>query len=57
LIDAFVERAFALGAERVGLIVDKENPDAERLYYSQGFVEVGERMFFSHEMRHLQRAK
>lgn len=57
LIDAFVERAFALGAERVGLIVDKENPDAERLYYSRGFVEVGERMFFSHEMRHLQRAK
>lgn len=57
LIKAFVERAFAEGAERVGLIVDKENPYAEELYTSQGFVAVGERMFFNHEMRHLQKER
>ena len=52
LVNAFVE-----GAERVGLIVDKENPYAEKLYTSQGFVAVGERMFFNHEMRHLQKER
>lgn len=57
LVNAFVERAFAEGAERVGLIVDKENPYAEKLYTSQGFVAVGERMFFNHEMRHLQKER
>lgn len=54
LIKAFVEHAFREGAERVGLIVDKENPNAERLYTSLGFKPVGELMFFTHEMRHLQ---
>lgn len=57
LITAFVEHAFTNGAERVGLIVDKENPYAEKLYTSQGFVAIGERMFFNHEMRHLQKER
>lgn len=57
LLKAFVEHAFALGAERVGLIVDKQNPNAERLYTSEGFRAVGERMFFTHEMRHLQKER
>lgn len=57
LVDAFCERAFAEGAERVGLIVDCENPDAEKLYLSQGFERVGERLFFGHRMHHLQKTK
>lgn len=57
LIDAFCQRAFSEGAERVGLIVDAENPNAEKLYLSQGFTHVGERIFFNHQMHHLQRTK
>ena len=57
LIDAFCQRAFSEGAERVGLIVDAENSNAERLYLSQGFTHVGERIFFNHQMHHLQRTK
>ena len=57
LIDAFCQRAFAEDAERVGLIVDTDNPNAERLYLSQGFTHVGERIFFNHQMHHLQRTK
>ena len=34
-----------------------ENPNAERLYLSQGFKHVGERIFFDHKMHHLQRTK
>lgn len=55
LVEALCARAFSEGAERVGLIVDVENPRAERLYASQGFECVGERTFFGHRMRHLQR--
>lgn len=57
LVKAFVEQAFAKGAERVGLIVDIQNPNAERLYCKLGFRYVGERTFFSHEMRHMQIVK
>ena len=55
LISAFCDKAFALGHKRVGLIVDYENPDAERLYTSLGFRRVGTRPFFNHQMWHLQR--
>lgn len=55
LVDAFAERAFTEGAERVGLIVDCENPHAERLYTAQGFECVGDCTFFGHRMHHLQR--
>ncbi len=57
LIEALCRRAFAEGAERVGLIVDIENPDAEKLYAAHGFERVGERPFFTHRMNHLQRQK
>lgn len=57
LVDAFCERAFAEGAERVGLIVEEENPTAENLYLRQGFECVGERLFFGHKMHHLQRRR
>ena len=55
LIDAFCDKAFAEGHERVGLIVDYDNPQAEKLYTSLGFERVGTRLFFNHKMWHLQR--
>lgn len=55
LVDAFCEEAFARGDQRVGLIVDTENPNAELLYVSLGFECVGECDFIGHRMRHLQR--
>ena len=55
LIDAFCKRALAQGHKQVGLIVDFDNPTAERLYTSQGFKRIGERLFFEHKMWHLQR--
>ena len=57
LIEAFCERAFAEGHERVGLIVDCDNPKAERLYSSLGFERIGTRIFFGHHMWHLQRVR
>ena len=57
LVRAFCQWAFAKGAERVGLIVDVANPSAERLYLAEGFVCVGERTFFGHQMRHFQKIK
>ena len=54
LIDAMCKKAFALGHTNVGLIVDVENPKAEELYSRIGFRRVGERMFFTHKMYHLQ---
>jgi ribosomal protein S18 acetylase RimI-like enzyme len=57
LVEAFCERAFEEGHERVGLIVDYDNPQAERLYSSVGFQRVGERLFFGHRMWHLQRTR
>lgn len=55
LVNAFCDKAFEKGHERVGLIVDIENPNAEKLYISQGFRCVGERTFFGHQMKHMQR--
>ena len=55
LIEAFCNKAFDEGYERVGLIVDYDNPQAEKLYTSLGFERVGSRQFFKHPMCHLQR--
>ena len=57
LVEAFCKKAFKEGHECVGLIVDYDNPKAERLYSSVGFQRVGNRLFFGHRMWHLQRAK
>ena len=56
LIQAMTEKAFNEGHKNVGLIVDKENPRAEELYKRIGFGRVGERMFFTHKMNHLQKS-
>ena len=57
LINAFCDKAFAQGHNRVGLIVDFDNPNAEKLYTSLGFERVGTRIFFGHKMWHLQRKR
>lgn len=57
LLNAATERAFAEGHERVGLIVDYDNPDAERLYSSLGFERVGTKLFLGHKMWHMQKIK
>ena len=41
----------------VGLIVDNDNPQAENLYSALGFERVGTRLFFGHQMWHLQRTR
>lgn len=54
LIRAMSHRAFEEGHRRVGLIVDYDNPRAEKLYTSLGFQRVGHKKFFGHDMHHLQ---
>lgn len=54
LITAFCNKAFAEGHNCVGLIVDFDNPKAEKLYTTLGFERVGTRIFFDHKMWHLQ---
>ncbi|MGM9705282.1 MAG: GNAT family N-acetyltransferase [Prevotella sp.] len=53
LIRALVERGHALGLA-AGLLVDKANPNAERLYTALGFEYVNDTQWSGHEMRHLQ---
>lgn len=55
LLKAMSNKAFAEGHSRVGLIVDVDNPRAERLYTELGFVRVGQKRFLGHDMWHLQR--
>ncbi len=53
LILAMKERAFQECKKPLGLLVDFENPDAERLYQSLGFERKDVRDFLGHEMWHL----
>ncbi|MDE6823610.1 MAG: GNAT family N-acetyltransferase [Duncaniella sp.] len=53
LLKAAVERASAIG-KPAGLLVDKENGKARRLYEKVGFRQVGERPFCYVMMDHLQ---
>ena len=57
LLTAAAERAFAAGHERVGLIVDFDNPRAEALYASIGFKRVNPTTFLGHDMWHMQIVK
>ena len=57
LLTAAAERAFAAGHERVGLIVDFDNPRAEALYTSIGFKRVNPTTFLGHDMWHMQMVK
>jgi ribosomal protein S18 acetylase RimI-like enzyme len=55
LINAFCDYAYSLGHNRVGLIVDLENPAAKRLYESLGFYIAGHRDFMGHVYYHMVR--
>ena len=54
LIRALCQRAAAEGHSCVGLIVEHDNNQAEKLYISLGFERVGAKLFFGHKMWHLQ---
>lgn len=54
LLLAMRDRAFAQGHQRVGLLVDYDNPHAEHLYQLLGFRRVGTKRFLGHDMYHLQ---
>ena len=53
LLQAMTAKAHADGHEHVALIVDQDNPAAERLYARLGFQRAGIRMFFGHTMWHM----
>ncbi|WP_439583153.1 GNAT family N-acetyltransferase [Dyadobacter bucti] len=55
LILAFCEKARQLGFKRVGLIVDKVNPDAKKLYEKLRFYVAGEKDFLGHRYFHMVR--
>ena len=55
LLNASLERARQMGLPGVGLLVDKGNPNAERLYLSCGFRYVDDNQWGGHAMRHLVR--
>ena len=57
LLSEMTQRALAEGHERVGLIVDFDNPQAEKLYTSLGFERIGTKLFFGHQMWHLQKRR
>lgn len=54
LLGAVKDKARTMGLPAVGLLVDKGNPKAERLYRKIGFRKVGESSFGGHSMKHLQ---
>lgn len=53
LIQAFCTRAKLLGYERVGLIVDLDNPRALKFYENQGFSVAGSKPFMGHQYFHM----
>ena len=55
LIMAICEKAFSDRHDRVGLIVDFDNPKAESLYASIGFTKAGTKIFLGHKMWHMQK--
>lgn len=54
LLEATKHKAKNLGIAKVGLLVDKGNPNAERLYASCGFSFVDDSSWGGHPMKHLQ---
>lgn len=54
LLEASKQKARKLDIPAVGLLVDKGNPDAERLYKACGFKYVDDSAWGGHPMRHLQ---
>ena len=57
LILALCDKAFSEGHQRVGLLVDKDNAKAERLYTSLGFQRINTKQLFDHDLWHMQKPK
>ena len=53
LLKASIEKARQLSLENVGLLVDKNNPNAEHLYASLGFKVIDENSWGGHSMKHM----
>lgn len=53
LLQVLKERAFKEYGKDLGLLVDFENPEAERLYKSVGFERMNVKDFLGHKMWHL----
>jgi len=54
LFHAAAERARRLDIDRLGLLVDRDNPDAERLYRRIGFAHVDDVDWGGHTLKHMQ---
>lgn len=54
LLRASAEKAKGMGLPAAGLLVDKGNPNAERLYLRIGFEYVDDAVWGGHAMKHLQ---
>ena len=55
LLDALPQIAKREGKNLIGLSVDKNNPEAKRLYERKGFKDVEERMISGHLYDHMQK--
>jgi len=55
LLNAADAKAKKLGINSLGLLVDRNNPDAERLYRKVGFEYVNDREWGGHILKHMQR--
>ena len=55
LMEAACARAKALGHRNIALLVDKENPDARKLYERLGFKTIKERRLWDHDYEYMQR--
>lgn len=55
LLSAAEKWAFGMGLPAVGLLCDKGNPLAERLYQKHGFQYVNDTVWGGHPMKHLQK--
>ncbi len=54
LLDFLIEKYVREQGGTIGLLVEKTNPDAKRLYLKKGFKMVGEKQFAGKLMEHLQ---
>ncbi len=54
LLESLRDKALREGHSHVGLIVDTDNHEAERLYLRLGFRQAGIKHFLGHTMHHLQ---
>lgn len=51
----FVIETYTNNQQTLGLLVDEENPEAEKLYLNLGFELIGQKVLVGKKMKHLQR--